>query len=94
MSKTDTPHRRTRGKKARRRTMLDTEELRWKAGKEPREATVTGRPMNPRLLSTDLGIVRVTDSRPFQKGLKIPVWIEPDSGKLFCKGRPKQLDRY
>ena len=47
-----------------------------------------------RLLETDLGLVRVSDNREFQKGLKIPVWVEQGTGKLVCVGSPKQLDRW
>jgi len=83
-----------RKRKAIRRTGLDTAELRWKAGREPMEATVTGRPMNQRLLETSLGIVRVTDSAPFPRAPRIPVWVEQGSGKLYCKGKPQRLDRY
>lgn len=83
-----------RGKRAKRRTGLDTADLRWKAGRESKQATVKGRPFNMRLLETDLGLVRVSDNRDFQKGLKIPVWVEQGTGKLVCVGSPKQLDRW
>ncbi len=85
---------RKRGRRAKRRTGLDTPDLRWKAGREPKQATVKGRPFNMRLLETDLGLVRVSDNRDFQKGLKIPVWVEQGTGKLVCVGSPKQLDRW
>lgn len=83
-----------RKKRGKRRTMLESPDLRWKAGKESKTAKVIDRPFNRGLVKTDLGLVRVKDNQLFQKGLEIPVWIEKGSDKMICKGVPKQLDRW
>ena len=83
-----------RNKKSKRRTMLETPDLRWKAGKESRVGTVLDRPLNSRMIKTDLGMVHVSDSKWFQKGLQVPVWREPEGERMYCKGRPRQLSRW
>ena len=85
---------RTRGRAAKRRSMLETPDLRWRAGKEPKMAKVVDRPFNRSLIKTEIGLVRVKDNKLFQKGLEIPVWVEKGTDKLICKGVPKQLDRW
>lgn len=83
-----------RKKRGKRRTMLESPDLRWKAGKESKTAKVIDRPFNRGLVKTDLGLVRVKDNQLFQKGLEFPVWVEQGTGRLVCKGVPKQLDRW
>lgn len=85
---------RTRGRRGKYRTMLETPDLRWKAGRQPKEGIVKGKPFNHRLVETDLGLVTVTDNATFQKGLKIPVWVEAKTGRLICKGLPRSLGRF
>lgn len=88
------PKKRTRGRRAKRRTMLETPDLRWKAGRESKVGKVIGHPLNSRLIETDLGLVHVSDARWFQKGLQVPVWCEPGGKRMYCKGRPRQLSRW
>ena len=78
-----------RGRKAKRRHMLETPELRWKAGRESKWLKVTGRPMNLRMVQTDDGLVSVRDSTFFNEGMEIPVWVEKNTGRLICKGLPR-----
>lgn len=89
-----TEKKRKRGKPARRRHMLETPELRWKAGREPMKATVKGHPLNRQLVETDLGLVAVRDSTLFAPGLEFPVWVEQGSGRLIAKGQPRQRHRW
>jgi|SRR6056300_38877 hypothetical protein len=81
-------------KPARRRNGLDTPDMRWKAGKEPKWLKVLGHPLNRRLIQTEEGYVTVTDSGWFSKGVEVPVWCEPGNGQMYCKGRPKELHRW
>ena len=74
--------------------MLESPELRWKAGREERWVTVTRRPLNRRLIETDVGIVHVKDNRGFQKGLSFPCWTEAETGRVVAKGMPRQLHRW
>lgn len=88
------PKKRTRGKPGKRRTMLESPDLRWKAGRESKVGKVIGHPLNSRLIETDLGLVHVSDARWFQRGLQVPVWCEPGGDRMYCKGRPRQLSRF
>lgn len=81
-------------KAARRRHMLDTADLRWKAGREPKTLKVTGHPLNRRLVQTDEGYVAVADSKRFGKGIEIPVWCEPGGERMYCKGEPREVHRW
>ena len=83
-----------RGRRAKRRSMLESPELRWKAGRQERWVTVTKRPLNRRLIETDVGLVHVKDNTRFQVGLNFPCWVEQDSGRVIARGLPRQLHRW
>lgn len=81
-------------KAGRRRNMLETTELRWKAGREAKWLKVTGHCLNKRLIQTDEGFVTVTNSARFSRGIEVPVWCEPGGDKMYCKGEPKEVHRW
>ena len=83
-----------RKRKAGKRHMLESVELRWKAGRVPKMLKVTGKPLNRALVQTDDGYVAVRDSGLFNVGLEIPVWVEQGSGRLICKGQPRTLTKW
>jgi hypothetical protein len=84
----------TRKRKAGKRHMLESADLRWKAGRIPKTLKVTGRPLNRLLVQTDEGYVNVKDSSFFNVGLEIPVWVEEGTGRLICKGLPRTATKW
>ena len=96
MLRTDMPtdKKPSRGRRGKRRTMLESPDLRWQAGREEKWVTVIERVANKRILKTDVGLVHVKDNSRFQKNMSFPCWVEPDTGRMVARGLPRSPYRW